>query len=118
MVQSGSELHGIAGVDDFRLPPQNAEAEQAVLGSMLLAEEAVVQAAELLDAAAFYTPTHQKVFSALLDLYKASVPVDLITATDALRKAGQLEEVGGASYLAASRAVSPPRRTPSTTAPS
>jgi replicative DNA helicase len=101
MAQSGSELHGIAGVEDFRLPPQSGDAEQAVLGAMLLAEDAVVQAAELLDAAAFYAPANQKIFSALLGLYKASIPIDLLTATEALRKAGQLEEVGGASYLAA-----------------
>ncbi|MDP3769297.1 MAG: DnaB-like helicase N-terminal domain-containing protein, partial [Dehalococcoidia bacterium] len=54
---------------DFRLPPQNTEAEQAVLGAMLLSEEAVVQAAEVLDPAAFYVPAHQKIFSALLVLY-------------------------------------------------
>ena len=90
-----------------RLPPQNVEAEQAVLGSMLLDEDAIVQAAELLDEAAFYTDTHRKIFAALLSLYKASVPVDLVTITDELRKRNLLEEVGGASYLATLTSVVP-----------
>ena len=51
-----------------RLPPQNQDAEQAVLGSMLLEEEAIVQAAELLEESAFYSETHSKIFSTLIAL--------------------------------------------------
>ena len=83
-----------------RLPPQNLEAEQAVLGSMLLEEDAVVQAAELLDEAAFYKDAHRKIFSALLALYKVSAPIDLVTITDELKKRNLLDDIGGASYLA------------------
>ena len=83
-----------------RLPPQNLDAEQAVLGSMLLEEEAVVQVAERLDESTFYKETHRKIFVALLSLYKESTPVDLVTVTNELKKRNLLEEVGGASYLA------------------
>ena len=90
-----------------RLPPQNLEAEQAVLGSMLLEEEAIVHAAELLDESVFYTDAHRKLFSTLLSLYKANVPVDLVTVTDELKKHNRLDEIGGASYLATLTSVVP-----------
>lgn len=90
-----------------RLPPQNLEAEMAVLGSMLLEEEALMQAAELLEAEAFYKDAHRKIFTAFLDLYKNNTPVDLVTVTDELRKQNALEEVGGPSYLASLTSVVP-----------
>ena len=90
-----------------RMPPQHLEAEQAVLGSMLLEEEAIVQAAELLDDSAFYKDAHRKIFATLLVLYKANVPVDLVTVTDELKKRGVLDEVGGPSYLAMLTSVVP-----------
>ena len=90
-----------------RLPPQNLEAEQAVLGSMLLEEEAIVHAAELLDESVFYTDAHRKLFSTLLSLYKANVPVDLVTVTDELKKHNCLEDIGGASYLATLTSIVP-----------
>ena len=90
-----------------RLPPQNIEAEQAVLGSMLLEDEAVGRAAELLEESAFYKDSHRKIFSALLSLYKANVPVDLVTITDELKKHNLLEEIGGASYLATLTSIVP-----------
>jgi len=83
-----------------RLPPQNLDAESAVLGAMLLEEEAVVQAAELLDASAFYKDAHRKLFGVLLSLYRANIPVDLVTVTDELTKHHLLEDVGGPVYLA------------------
>src|SRR3989338_2505103 len=90
-----------------RLPPQNLDAEQAILGSMLLEEEAIVCAAELLQDGAFYKDAHRKIFTALLTLYKANTPVDLVTITDELKKRNLLEEVGGASYLATLTSVVP-----------
>ena len=90
-----------------RLPPQNLEAEMAVLGSMLLEEEALVQAAELLDQDVFYKDAHRKVFSAILSLYKNNVAVDLVTLTEELKKRNLLENTGGASYLATLTSVVP-----------
>ncbi len=82
-----------------KLPPQNLEAEMAVLGSMLLDEEAVSASSEKLDAGCFYKDTHRKIFQAIIDLYNANKAVDLITLTDVLKINGSLDEIGGASYL-------------------
>ncbi len=82
-----------------KLPPQNLEAEMAVLGSMLLDEEAVSIASERLDAACFYKDTHKRIFQAISDLYNANKAVDLITLIDALKKDDSLDSIGGASYL-------------------
>jgi len=84
-----------------KVPPQNLEAEMAVLGSMLLDEDAISIACESLDRNSFYKDTHQKIFAAIADLYNANKPVDLITLTDELKRGGILDEVGGASYLTA-----------------
>ncbi|TAM43380.1 replicative DNA helicase [bacterium] len=82
-----------------KLPPQNLEAEMAVLGSMLLDEEAVSVAVEKLDAGCFYKDTHRKIFQAISDLFNANKAVDLITLIDALKQDNSLEQVGGASFL-------------------
>lgn len=82
-----------------KVPPQNLEAEMAVLGSMLLDEEAISVACESLNKDSFYKDSHRKIFSAILDLYNANKAVDLITLTDALKREGSLDEVGGASFL-------------------
>lgn len=84
-----------------KIPPQNLEAEMAVLGSMLLDEDAVSVAFESLDKNYFYKDSHRKIFEAILNLYNANKAVDLITLTDELKKNGALEEVGGASFLTA-----------------
>lgn len=82
-----------------KIPPQNIEAEMAVLGSMLLEEEAIAHAVEVLDENCFYRDTHRKIFNAIINLYNENKPVDLITLTEQLRKENNLEEVGGAAYL-------------------
>lgn len=83
-----------------KLPPKSDEAEMAVLGSMLLEEDAISQAIELLDEACFYKDAHKKIFSAIVDIYNENKPVDLVTTTEQLKKKNILEEVGGASYIA------------------
>ncbi|MFA5410362.1 MAG: replicative DNA helicase [Candidatus Omnitrophota bacterium] len=82
-----------------KLPPQNLEAEMAVLGSLLIDEDAISVAIESLDGESFYKATHKKIFEAILDLYNANKAVDLITLTDELKRKGALEEVGGVSFL-------------------
>jgi replicative DNA helicase len=90
-----------------RVPPQNLEAEQAVLGSMLLEEEAVVRALEVLEEPCFYKPAHQKIFSAINELYRKDSAIDLVTVTAELTKQRSLEDVGGPSYLAGLTAAVP-----------
>jgi replicative DNA helicase len=84
-----------------KLPPQNLEAEMAVLGSMLIDEEAIGVAVEFLDRNSFYNSSHQKVFEAIIELYNANKAVDLITLTDELKRRGVLDELGGVSFLTA-----------------
>jgi len=84
-----------------KIPPQNIDAEMAVLGSMLLDEEAIAASIETLDKTFFYKDSHRKIFQAISDLYAASKAVDLITLTDGLKKDGILDEVGGVSFLTA-----------------
>ncbi len=82
-----------------RLPPQNIEAEQSVLGSVLLENEAIAPVLEILTPGDFYRDSHKKIFLAMLNLYEKNEPIDLITLTDQLSRKEELEEIGGASYL-------------------
>jgi replicative DNA helicase len=78
-----------------RLPPQDLDAEQSVLGAMLLAEAAVAEATEVLKAEDFYRGGHGEIFAAMLDLYQGSEPVDQVSVCDRLDQRGSLEQIGG-----------------------
>ena len=82
-----------------RVPPQAQEVEQAVLGAMLLDREAIGSAIEILDESCFYSPAHQKIFSAIVSLYDRGEPADLVTLPQELAKRKQMEEVGGRLYI-------------------
>lgn len=85
----------------LRLPPQHIEAEQAVLGAMLISADAVAEAAETLEREDFYRTTHQLIFAAMQALFEQGQPVDVVTATHALQaQEGVLDRVGGVEYLA------------------
>lgn len=83
-----------------RVPPQNIDAELSVLGSMLIDADAVPQAVERLKPHHFYSEAHQEIYRVFLELFELSIPLDLLTVTEKLRKKNLLEKVGGASYLA------------------
>jgi replicative DNA helicase len=83
-----------------RVPPQNVEAEQSVLGAVLLDNDAINQAIEILAAEDFYRESHREIFRAMVALSERNQPVDAITLTDTLRTGGVLEAVGGAGYIA------------------
>jgi len=82
-----------------RVPPQNLEAEQSVLGAMMLSTEAVADVVELLEADDFYRSVNGKVFGVIRGLFGQGEPVDLITVIESLRRQGLLDEVGGPLYL-------------------
>ncbi|GAB7388518.1 replicative DNA helicase [Bacillaceae bacterium] len=82
-----------------RLPPQNIEAEQAVLGAIFLENETLATVLEIIGAEDFYRTAHQQIFRAMVDLAEQGEPVDLVTVTAELQKRKLLEEVGGVSYL-------------------
>ncbi|MCC2683475.1 MAG: dnaC [Paenibacillaceae bacterium] len=83
-----------------RIPPQNLEAEQAVLGAILLDSEALITAMERIRAEDFHRGSHQRIYAAMTELAEENEPVDLVTLTARLQDKQQLEEVGGVSYLA------------------
>ncbi len=82
------------------LPPQNIEAEQCVLGSILLRQPAMDKVVNLLAPSDFYKPAHQTIYSSMLNLFDKTEPLDLVTIINSLKDSHKLEEVGGAAYLA------------------
>lgn len=82
-----------------RVPPNSLEAEQSVLGAMLLDRQAVLHAEEALHPEDFYRDAHRVVFATICEVFDRGEAVDLVTLTEALRVAGRLDEVGGAAYL-------------------
>ena len=82
-----------------RLPPQNLEAEQSILGAVLIDNNALPRAIEIIDADDFYKLSHRKIFFAMIELFDKNEPIDLITLTDYLKKKDELEAVGGTAYL-------------------
>ena len=83
-----------------RIPPNDAEAEQAVLGSMLVDKDAVLTVLEILKVEDFYRNEHAEIYGAILDLYEASKPIDLLTLKEQLRIRGKYDVVNGFEYLA------------------
>ena len=84
-----------------RIPPQNLEAEQAVLGAMLLDRDAIATAVEVLRPPDFYRDAHAVIYTVMLDLLDRGEPIDLVTVTGRLEQMGKLEDVGGTSYVSA-----------------
>jgi replicative DNA helicase len=82
-----------------RVPPHNVEAEESVLGSMLLSKDAIAEVLELLREEDFYRPAHRTVFRSVLDLYSHGGAVDAITVAEDLRRNGDLADIGGAPFL-------------------
>jgi replicative DNA helicase len=82
-------------LDSAPVPPQNLEAEESVLGAMMLSPGAIGAVSEILDAGDFYRESHAKVYRGALALYAKGEPVDAITLTDELEERGELEAVGG-----------------------
>ncbi len=83
-----------------KLPPQNIEAEQMVLGAILIENDSINKVIETLSPDDFYKDTHRRIFKVMLDMFETGDAIDLVTLSDALRGKTGLEAVGGASYLA------------------
>ncbi|THB77711.1 MAG: replicative DNA helicase [Desulfobulbaceae bacterium] len=90
-----------------RLPPHNLEAEQSVLGSILLKEKAFISVVDLLTPEDFYRDPHKVIFQGLIDLFQKNEPHDLVTLTNHLHSNQTLETVGGAAYLATLTSIVP-----------
>lgn len=85
--------------DKAATPPQNIDAEESILGAMMLTPRAIEAVAELVSPTDFYRPSHGAIFAACLELYAANEPVDAITLTARLAQAGQLKDVGGEARI-------------------
>jgi len=83
-----------------RVPPQNIEAEQSILGGILLDNQYLNAVLEVLDGGDFYSESHRRIFAAILELDNKGEPSDLITLSNALKEKKQLDHVGGVAYLA------------------
>lgn len=90
-----------------RIPPQNLEAEQAVLGSILLKADVFGTVVEILKTGDFYKDGHKLVFEAMLGLFERNEPLDLLTVSSELRDQNRLEQAGGAGYLASLTSIVP-----------
>lgn len=82
------------------LPPQNLEAEEAILCAILIDNEVLLDVVEILKPEDFYKTAHQKIYSGILELFSENEPIDLVTLANELKKNGVSEETGGAAYLA------------------
>ena len=82
-----------------RVPPQNIEAEQAVLGAMMIDKEAISKATEILQENDFYRQDHRAVYQVIVDLFSKNQAVDMVTVTEALKREGKLEDVGGIQFI-------------------
>ena len=94
------KLKGMSELELGKVPPHDVEAEQAVIGSMLTDSEAVTSSIEVLKESDFYREDNKIIFSAMLNLYKRSEPIDLITVKSELEAMGKIDQVGGIEYLA------------------
>lgn len=84
----------------LKLPPQNLEAEQTVLGSLLIDKNAIFKVADQLRPDDFYKPAHEKIYETILELFEKHQPIDILTVTNRLKEKEVLGDTGGSAYLA------------------
>jgi replicative DNA helicase len=85
---------------EAKVPPQNVEAEASLIGSILIEKDAIIRVADIVTQEDFYVERNATIYSAILDLYEQRLPLDLLTLANRLREVGELDRVGGSSYLA------------------
>ena len=82
-----------------KLPPQNTEAEQSLLGCLMLDKDAIVKIIDFIKAEDFYKSNHSEIFQAMADLYERSDPIDILSVSARLKEKNKLEDLGGSAYL-------------------
>lgn len=100
----GSQTITMATLDNTtsmmeKIPPQNNEAEQSLLGSLLIDRDAIIKVIDIVHAQDFYRETHRMIFEAMLELFSQHEPIDILSLTNRLSEMKQLETVGGRTYL-------------------
>ena len=99
IVRTADDVVRLPRKGDARIPPHNVEAEAAALGSMMLSAEAIADVVELLQTEDFYRSANGRIFEVLRELYARGDPVDQLSAVEALRRKGTLDDVGGPLYI-------------------
>ncbi|MFA5023037.1 MAG: DnaB-like helicase N-terminal domain-containing protein, partial [Candidatus Paceibacterota bacterium] len=84
----------------LRIPPNDSEAEQALLGSIMISPKSLGEIADFLKPEDFYSLRHQKIYRAMIELAEVGNPVDIVSVSSRLKDSGQVESVGGSSYIA------------------
>lgn len=97
---TGSKVQSQRDPSLYNIPPQNLEAEESILSAILIDNNALLEVIDVLTPDDFYKSAHQKIFSAITELFTKNEPVDLVTLSNILKEQGRLEEIGGATYLA------------------
>src|SRR3989338_8625722 len=90
-----------------KIPPHSKEAEQSVLGSILIDKDAIIKIVDLITKEDFYYESHALVYEAMSDLFHRHDPIDLLTVSNLLEERGHLEQIGGPAYLAELTSVVP-----------
>lgn len=85
--------------NNIKIPPQNIEAEQSILGALLMDKDAIIKIADILRPNDFYREDHGSIYQAILKLFEKRKPIDFVTLTNELEKDKKIKEVGGASYI-------------------
>lgn len=85
---------------DLKIPPQNIEAERSVLGALMLDKDAIIKVANLIRLGDFYKDDHNLIYEAMIELYEHREPIDVLSLSNRLEEKGQLDKIGGSSYLA------------------
>ncbi|MFA6963276.1 MAG: replicative DNA helicase [Patescibacteria group bacterium] len=98
--QSKDKTSGKSAYSGIRVPPQNIEAERSILGAVLLDKDAIIKVADSVWPEDFYDSRNGIIFEAMLRLFESRMPIDIVTLSEMLEKASQIETVGGSSYLA------------------
>jgi replicative DNA helicase len=88
-----------AEVAGGRVPPQNIEAESSLLGSILIEKDAIIKVADIVTADDFYVDRHGTIYAAMVDLYEQRQPIDIVSLSNILSEAGELERIGGSAYI-------------------
>jgi replicative DNA helicase len=82
----------------YQVPPQSVEAEAALISAILLDSSSLLDIVDILTSEDFYKTAHQLIFEAVLDLFNANEPVDLISLSNRIKERGDIEKIGGAAY--------------------
>jgi len=87
-------------VENLKVPPHNFEAEQSVLGSLMLDKDAIIKIADVVKVGDFYKDDHNLIYEKMLDLYEEREPIDVLSVSNKLEEISKLDQVGGSTYLA------------------